>query len=160
MDAAPPDSPAPKTLLAIDLGLRAGLALFAETGELLWYRSTNFGSRGRLKKAVYGVLRDAGPPHRVVMEGSRDLGAIWRRAAEKLGATVEEVSPETWREALLLSRDQRSGADAKEAADGLARQIIAESGAPAPTSLRHDAAEAIAIGWWALAQSGGFDRGA
>ncbi|MEO0326473.1 MAG: hypothetical protein AAF447_26235 [Myxococcota bacterium] len=38
---------------------------------------------------------------------------------------------------------------AKRAGGALARTLIAASDAPAPTSLRHDAAEAICLGWWA-----------
>ena len=38
----------------------------------------------------------------------------------------------------------------KQAADGLAREIIEEHGAKRPTSLRHDAAEAILVGYWAV----------
>ncbi len=148
---SPDDIP---SLMAVDLGLRSGIAHFGRDGHLLAYRSTNFGSRGRLKKAVYALIRDAGPPRYLILEGSRDLASIWRRAAEKQGATVLDVSPETWRRDLLLARDRRTGVQAKEAADELAREIIEASGATAPTSLRHDAAEAIAIGWWGLREVG------
>ncbi len=146
------------TLLAIDLGLRSGIALFDKSGRLLRYRSTNFGSRGRLKKAVYRLIRDAGPPEFVVVEGSRDLGSIWEKAAAKQGATVIDVTPETWRKVLLEPRQRRSGVDAKEAADELAREIIAAHGGDSPTSLRHDAAEAIAIGYWGLIEVGWLER--
>ena len=144
----------PSTLLAVDLGLRSGIALFDDQGELLRYRSTNFGSRSRLKKAVYRVIRDAGPPDYLIIEGSRDLGAIWDKAATKQGAQVFDVAPETWRKELLEPHQRRSGAGAKEAADQLAREIIDKTGADAPTSLRHDAAEAILIGWWGLKKVG------
>ena len=137
-------------ILAVDLGLRSGIALFTATGELLRYRSTNFGSRRRLKKAIYGLIRDAGPPSRLVLEGSRDLAAIWEKAAKKQGVEVVCVAPETWRQQLLVPRQRRTGADAKQAALELAREIIEECGGHSPTSLRHDAAEAILIGYWAL----------
>jgi hypothetical protein len=35
----------------VDLGLRSGLALFGSDGRLRWYRSQNFGSQSRLKRA-------------------------------------------------------------------------------------------------------------
>jgi hypothetical protein len=44
---------------------------------------------------------------------------------------------------------RRSGEDAKAAAEKLARDLIERSGAKRPTSLRHDAAEAILVGVWA-----------
>ncbi|MFP2902614.1 hypothetical protein ACLEQD_40940, partial [Corallococcus sp. 4LFB] len=48
----------------------------------------------------------------------------------------------------------RSGALAKDAADGLARRVIDWSHAPRPTSLRHDAAEAILLGLWGALEVG------
>lgn len=51
----PLDSPAPR-LLAVDLGLRSGLALYGRDGRLREYRSQNFGSQSRLKRAVPSVL--------------------------------------------------------------------------------------------------------
>lgn len=40
------------SLLAVDLGLKTGLALFEGQGKLLWYRSHNYGTTERLKRAV------------------------------------------------------------------------------------------------------------
>lgn len=58
------------------------------------------------------------------------------------------ASAEDWRASLLYPREQRSGIDAKRTADVLARRVIEWSRAPRATSLRHDAAEAILIGFW------------
>ncbi len=138
------------TLLAVDLGIRSGLAVYDRRGHLLDYRSTNFGSRRRLKQAVYGVIRDAGPPAHLIVEGDRNLGQIWQRAGAKLGAQYHAVTPKTWRQAVLQPHQRRDAATAKQAADTLARRVIELTGADRPTSLRHDAAEAILIGWWAL----------
>lgn len=60
----------------------------------------------------------------------------------------------TWPGARIYAREQRSGGLAKEAADGLARRVIDWSGAPRPTSLRHDAAEAVLLGLWAVLEVG------
>jgi hypothetical protein len=54
----------------------------------------------------------------------------------------------------LLSRDQRSGEQAKRMADGIARRVVEWSEASRPTSLRHDAAEAILIGLWGVIHVG------
>ena len=54
----------------------------------------------------------------------------------------------------LLARDQRSGDQAKLMADGIARRIVEWSNAPRPTSLRHDAAEAVLIGLWGVIDVG------
>ncbi len=138
-------------VLAVDLGLRTGLALFGADGRLRWYRSSNLGSTARLRRAVWGVLDEAGQLAQLVLEGDRRLGGIWARAAEKRGAGVRWVAPETWRSVVLPPRMRRSGADAKHHADAVARHTIAWSGAKKPTgALRHDAAEAILIGLWAV----------
>ena len=142
------------TLLAIDLGLKAGFATFSSEGKLLRYRSTNFGKVSRLKSAAWNLLKEEGPPEYLVLEGDRHLAGIWSRCAERMGTSILQVSPETWRKELLLPRERRSGQEAKEAADGLARDVISLSGAPAPRSLRHDAAEAILIGLWGVLQVG------
>ena len=141
-------------LLAIDLGLRSGLALFGDDGRLRWYRSTNFGNRTRLRRAAFSLLRAIPELRWLVVEGDRTLAAIWERAAQPLGARLQLVPAETWRGRLLLPREQRDGRAAKDNAGTLARRVIQWSGAAAPTSLRHDAAEAIAIGLWGVLEQG------
>lgn len=136
-------------LLAVDCGLRTGLALFDLQGRLIWYRSHNLGSRQRLKKAVWKILNELDGLSQLVVEGGGDLVEIWRKTAQKRGIKVSVVQATTWRKDLLLSRQQRSGKQAKQVADELAREIIEQSEAANPTSLRHDAAEAILVGWWA-----------
>jgi len=143
-----------ETLLAIDLGLRTGLALFGSDGKLLWYRSSNFGSRPRLRKAAYSVLNEAEGVSVVAIEGGGDLAVPWFSEIDRRGLRSLQINAEKWRTSLLLSRHQRHGAEAKKHADTLARKIIDWSGAKRPTSLRHDAAEAICIGFWAVVHIG------
>lgn len=141
-------------LLAVDLGLRSGLALYGRNGRLRWYRSQNFGNQARLKRAVPSVLNGAGPLAWLVLEGGGPVADVWEREAARRALPVLRVAAEQWRERLLYAREQRSGPQAKDAADGLARKVIDWSGAPRPTSLRHDAAEAILLGLWALLEAG------
>lgn len=141
-------------LLAVDLGVRTGLACFGDDGRLRWYRSTNFGSTARLRRGVVGVLAQVSDLARLALEGRGEIADIWTRTAEKRGVAVQCISAETWRQALLHPRQQRSGEDAKRHADELARRVIEWSGAPRPTSLRHDAAEAILLGLWAVCDCG------
>jgi hypothetical protein len=148
------DEAPPATLLAVDLGLRTGLALYGSNGRLVRYRSQNFGARSRLKRGAYGILNDAPGVAHVVLEGGGDLADVWAREAERRGVRTRVIQAHTWREALLLPREQRSGKDAKGHADTLAREVIAWSGAKAPTSLRHDAAEAILVGLWGVLACG------
>lgn len=144
-----------KSLLAVDLGVRSGFAVYGEDGRLLRYWSQNFGSASRLRRAVPGVLAGQGDGLCwLIAEGSRSLGQIWQRSAEKLDLQVRVIGAETWRRRLLLDRHQRSGEEAKRWADRLARKVIRWSDAPRPTSLRHDAAEAILIGLWGALELG------
>jgi len=138
-------------LLAIDLGLRTGLACFDDQGLLRWYRSHNFGRASRLRRAVHQLLREHHTLTWLVLEGDRSLAEIWTREAQRRDIQTRMVAPETWRAALMPPRQRRSGSDAKRHADTLARQLIVEHGAPKPTGpLRHDAAEAILIGHWGV----------
>jgi hypothetical protein len=146
--------PADQKLLAVDLGLRTGLAVFGRDGRLIRYRSQNFGARNRLKRGAHGVLRDDDGIVRVVLEGGGDLADVWAREAERQGIDARIIQAETWRRDLLLPREQRTGKDAKSHADTLARRVIKWSDAKAPTSLRHDAAEAILVGLWGVLACG------
>ena len=150
-----PDAAPPPRLLAVDAGLRAGIAVFGSDGRLLEYRSTNFGSLGRLKRGVYGVMARIPGLARVVVEGGGGgFAEPWLKEAARRGLEARAVDAREWRERLLLSRNRRTGADAKEDAEVLARRVIEWSGAPRPTSLRHDAAEAVALGLWGVLDAG------
>ncbi|MFN3597469.1 MAG: hypothetical protein ACK41D_09400 [Rubricoccaceae bacterium] len=147
--------PAAPALLAVDLGLRTGLAAFAPDGRLCWYRSQNFGTAARLRRGAAAALGALPALSFLVLEGGGAIAEIWKREGERRGLTVRTVDAQTWRRALLLPREQRTGAGAKTAADPLARAVIAWSGAPAPKgALRHDTAEAIGVGLWGVLQLG------
>ena len=145
------------SLLAVDLGLRTRLALYGADGRLIWYRSQNFGTAARLRRAVHGLLQTLPELRWLVVEGGGNLAEIWEREAGRRGVSVRRIGAETWRAELFYVREQRTGAQAKESADPLARRVIEWSGAPRPTSLRHDAAEAILIGLWGALQVGLLD---
>jgi len=139
-------------LLAIDLGLRCGWAAFTESGRLLGYGSRHFGNREALRKAIPQILSQYPTLARLVVEGGGDLYIPWRKEALHRGLRVQQVMGEVWRETILMPSQRRTGADAKAAADRVAREVIERSGARRPTSLRHDAAEAILVGVWASRQ--------
>jgi hypothetical protein len=142
------------TLLGIDLGLRTGLALFSGTGRLMWYRSAHFGSLQQYKRSVFSLLKQQADLEGVVVEGGGKLAQIWVRETGRRHIGLSFVSADQWRRALLLPRDRRDGTTAKKAAQAMARSIIAWSGAKRPTSLRHDAAEAICVGLYGVLDRG------
>ena len=142
-------------LLAVDLGLKTGFALYGRDGRLISYRSQNLGTRARLRKAAGSVLSEHRDAERLVLEGGGDIAEIWKRAAERAGRRARVIDAHVWRRQLLLPREQRRGFQAKEAADGLARAVIEWSGAKRPKGkLRHDAAEAIGVGLWGVLDAG------
>lgn len=141
-------------LLAIDVGLKTGLALFNDEGRLRWYRSHHFANNSALRRCVFRTLREIDDLAALYIEGGGDLSDLWEREAGRLNVVVRRIGAETWRNDLLYSRDQRSGKQAKRKADEIARKVIAWSNAPRPTSLRHDAAEAILIGLWGVHDAG------
>lgn len=141
-------------LLAIDLGVRTGLAVYRQDGRLLWYRSQNFGTVARLRRGAPRLLDTL--PHLawLVLEGGGPLADIWRQAATRRHIPVVQISAEAWRRQLLYAREQRSGGQAKENAIALARRVVVWSGVRRPTPLRDDAAEAILIGLWGALEVG------
>ncbi len=140
------------SLLAVDLGLKTGLALFGENGRLVWYRSHNFGTTDRLRHGVPGILNAISDLTAVVIEGGGNLATVWDKEAERRGITLIQIGAEKWRQLFLYDREQRSGTDAKRYAGEMARKVIKWSAAPRPTALRHDTAEAIMIGLWGVLQ--------
>lgn len=143
-----------ESLLAVDLGLRSGLALYGRDGRLNHYRSTNFGASSRLRRGVPSILAAIPNPVYLVVEGGGPLADIWIREGERQGLEVLRVDASVWRRQLLHPREQRDRSRAKASAEVLARRVIDWSGATRPISLRHDAAEAILVGLWGVLQVG------
>jgi hypothetical protein len=146
------------SLLAVDLGLRTGLALFGQDGRLRWYRSQHYGTRAALRRGVHGLLGAIPDLAWLVLEGGGPIADIWVREGQRRGLSVRQISAEDWRGRFLRPRDQQGRERPKAIADDLARRVIEWSGAARPTSLRHDAAEAILIGLWGVLEASWLDR--
>jgi hypothetical protein len=143
------------SLLGIDLGLKTGLALFDTQDGLVWYRSTNFGSKSRLKAGVFHLLGSISDLERIVLEGGGDLAWAWAKEAARRNIAFKQISAEVWRQDLLLPRHTTCGVKAKKSAVDLALTVIQSSEAPRPkTRLNHDCAEAILIGYWGMLDAG------
>lgn len=144
----------PATLLAVDLGVRTGMALYGGDGRLVWYRSKNYGSAAALRRGIQTLLNELPNLEHLVLEGGGNLAKIWLAETERRGLQVQQIAADTWRGELYYPREHRNSFIAKQTADLLARRVISWSDAPRPTSLRHDAAEAILIGLWGVIQLG------
>jgi hypothetical protein len=147
-----------RTLLAVDVGLKAGMAIYGRNGRLIAYRSRNFGTADRLRRGVRAILSPRSGVAHLVTEGGGPLADIWSKEATRQGIEVLRIHAEDWRQRLLLPREQKSGDKAKGSADTLARRVIEWSEAPRPTSLQHDAAEAIAVGLYGVLEVGWLER--
>jgi len=142
------------SLLAIDLGIKTGLALYTQEGRLCWCRSKNFGTASALRRGAHTLLNTLPDLSLLVIEGSGPLAVIWLREADRRKIPFKQISAEQWRHTLLYPREQHTGLEAKHYADDLARRIIRWSGIARPASLRHDTAEAVLIGFWAVLDAG------
>jgi len=146
------------SLLAVDLGVKTGYALYGRDGNLLWYRSKNFGSASRLRRGAAGLLDEVPDLAWLVLEGGGPLAEIWEREARERNIGVLRVQAEEWIKDLFYPRERTGSRNAKRNAGELARRVIRGSGAAAPTSLRHDAAEAVLVGLWGLVRVGWLER--
>ncbi|MDD2632279.1 hypothetical protein EOM75_02730 [Candidatus Falkowbacteria bacterium] len=141
-------------LLAVDLGVKTGLALFSSDGRLLWHRSQNFGNKTRLRKAIPWIVSLEENITYIVIEGGGPLLKLWDAYLEKRNIEVLHIMAEEWRRALLLSREQRKGAQAKENAVRYAGIIIQKISNQKTLVTNNNAAEAILIGTWAMEKLG------
>jgi hypothetical protein len=146
--------PESKYLLAVDCGLRTGLALFQAPDRLLWYRSQHLASPAKLKRFIYGLLHQHPLPTSILLEGGGELAELWRREAGKRAIPYHQLQAEEWRKRLLYDRQFSRSQIAKRSADQLARQVIERLGGKRPPHLRHDAAEAVLIGLYGLLEQG------
>lgn len=141
------------TLLAVDLGLRTGLAVYGGDGRPRHVTSRHLGSRRQLRGMVRAVLAEH-EPQVVLVEGDRELARGWHAGADRTGARSLGVTPETWRPRLLHPSERRDGARAKAAARRLAPLVLEWGGLRVSTALRTDAAEAVLIGLFGVLAEG------
>ncbi len=146
------------SLLAVDLGLRTGLALYGPDARLVWYRSQHFATRASLRRGVHGLLDACPDVAHLVLEGGGPIADIWGRDAERRSISVRRIAAEDWRARFFDPGDRRGRERSKLSADVMARRIIEWSGAPRPVALRHDAAEAILVGLWGVLDLGWLER--
>ena len=144
-------------LVAVDLGVRTGIAVFGGDGRLVSVASRNLGRRGRVRQVATAMRRELDRVDALVLEGDRSLAPAWRQAFAPRGTQVVLVEAERWRQELLHPRERRDGRTAKAAARELADVAVRELSGRTVTPLRHDAAEAVLIGVWGLRQLGWLD---
>ena len=139
-----------RILLAIDVGMKAGLAWFDENGTLIKARSTRFANRTTLKRALPAILTEIEGVTEVVLEGQGEVADIFRKGIQRAALPVLQFSAEEWREDMLLPRERRTGQQAKNVAESMALKIARDCGNPPKCAYDDDAAEAVVFGLWYL----------
>ena len=161
-------------LLAVDLGLKSGVALFNQKGKLIRYEQFTFERESmvdRIRTLIHqweSEVNDAvgdennGSPwkvtHIAIEGGDVSIFNAWSSVAQDL--SVLRVSPEEWRSELLLSKEKSSGADCKAAARLIARQVVADYGIMENHSgkFKTDVAEAVVMGLYVSRKLGWISR--
>jgi len=141
-------------LLAVDLGVKTGFALYGSDSRLLWFRSQNFGNVARLRKAIPGLLSHDDELRFLVIEGGGPLLKIWTREAIRKNIDIINIMAQTWRRDIMLQREQKRSKATKINAVAYARRVIDSLAVNRATSLNDDAAEAILIGLWGMMKVG------
>jgi len=139
-------------LMAVDLGVKTGIAFFSSDGVLLWHKSQNFGNKVRLKRGIPYLLNTEDPVDFLVIEGGGPLVKIWDNILIKRNIEVLHIMADQWRQELLYGREQRTGKQAKEMAIRYARKVVEKMGLKKVATTNDDAAEAILIGLYAMQQ--------
>jgi len=160
-------------LMAVDLGLKSGVALYNKNGELLRYEQLLFKKDSldeEIKKIIQGweseiqsstiTAQNADKPcvTKIAVEGGDvEILRAWDSAA--MDVSVTRISPEEWRFHLLSPKERLSGATSKAAARLIARQVVDDF-----SSMKHegkfktDVAEAVVLGFYVCQKLGWISR--
>lgn len=95
------------SLVAVNLGLRSGLALFLPVDRLAGYRSRDFGARAALHRDAHGLLDVTPDVTPFVLEGAGPIAAIGGREPEHRKLASRRTSAKDWRERFFDPRDHR-----------------------------------------------------
>ena len=63
-------------LLAVDLGVKTGMALYNAEGKIIWYRSRNYGNKQRLRTDIQNILDDIPSLVHVFLEGGGAYSSV------------------------------------------------------------------------------------
>ncbi|MFW5974945.1 MAG: hypothetical protein ACOCQ6_01935 [Bacteroidota bacterium] len=141
--------------MAIDLGVKTGLAVYNSNGDLIQYHSRNYGNARRLKKAIHHILKEPENLKFLYIEGGGKLDKYWVKQAAKLGVTTKQIHAETWRNKLFpKSQADYHSKPVKNYAEKQAKEILKAHAFPIPENLNKDVSEAILIGLYGCIEQG------
>jgi Icc-related predicted phosphoesterase len=140
-----------RCLLAVDLGLRTGTAVFDRNGTVLAVDTWRFHDPESLDLGLKDILTAHNITHVVIEGEDRKLFYIWRRAIEKFeGVQLARVVADDWRRMLLSKKEMRDARKAKSAAGLIAKQVLKDNEDLRDKKLSSDAAEALLVGRYAV----------
>jgi hypothetical protein len=160
-------------LLAVDLGLRSGVSLFNNRGELVRYEQFHF-ERETLQDTAQQLVQeweedvnkesDGSDPrpwrvtHLAIEGGDPVFRDAWSEATEDMSLLF--VPPEEWRGSLLLDKEKTSGKESKAAARLIARQVVTDFGVMSlhDGTFKTDVAEAVVLGLYVARKLGWITR--
>jgi Icc-related predicted phosphoesterase len=146
-----PEEQKENCLLAVDLGLRTGTAVFNSSGAVLAVDSWRFKDHDDLDQGLQQLLSSHDITHVVIEGEDRKLFSIWRRAIERLeGVQLARVVADDWRRMLLSRKEMRDARKAKNAAGMIAKQILKGNEELHGKKLSSDASEALLVGCYAV----------
>ena len=162
-----------RRLMAVDLGLKSGIAVYDENGQILHVENVRFIDPTQLEEGLQRLIEPWQVSHVVIEGEDRKLYNIWKKTIERMfgggrneedeeeeeeeeeddmqpSVLVSRVIAEDWRRLLLTSKERRSARLAKQAASLIARQIVKKSPRLQDIGMTTDAAEAVLIGHYAV----------
>ena len=145
--------------MAVDLGVKTGLAVYNSNGDLINYKSRNYGNAKRLKKAIYQILKEQENLHFLYLEGGGKLDKYWVKQAAKLGIEIKQLHAETWRKKLFPKHQAYyHSKPVKTYAEKQAKEILKAHAFPIPENLNKDVSEAILIGLYGCIEQGWINK--
>ena len=149
-----------QSLLAVDLGLRTGIAIFNSSGNLIDYSYYHFKSFQFLENDLIEFFGNISANHSTLshfaLEGDKILQDIWKTAISNYfgdSVSIIAVLPIEWRSRMLIPRESTSSRAAKTASREISRQIIWKSGLTNTNISRPmntDTSEAILMGYYVV----------
>ena len=140
-----------ESILALDLTLDCGVAVFDRKGHLLVCERLHSPSPKGLRQAAQDVFAAGGTLDWLVSAGAPSAQALWERHAMRRGVRVQRVGLEDWQADLIAGESQ---AQRQAATYALAHRVITESGLSADAALSLSEARAICTGYWACGRLG------
>lgn len=99
-----------EVLLAVDVGLSTGIAVFDDQGQLSRYRSHHLPDKSAFRRWVAGILIEFPELKYVIVEGGGELAEIWQKAVARKKLRFLRIDAGRWRRTFLLPRSREAAA--------------------------------------------------